>query len=202
MTKPVKALLFDLGGVLIDISFDKVFETWARHASVEAETLKSRWRQDEAYEQHERGEISAADYFESLRKSLSINLSDQQFREGWNAIFLGEITETASLLKRLKPHIPLYAFTNNNATHHEKASELFHETLALFEKIFCSFQIAKRKPEANAFTFVASEMGYDLDEIMFFDDSETNAQAAHDLGIETVLVKTAKDVSKAIEALS
>ena len=200
MPGKIKVLLFDLGGVVIDISFDEAFKVWANYANVKTEALKQKWTQDEAYEQHERGEIKAEEYFASLRQSLSINLTDEQFREGWNAIFLGEVNETVSLLKDLKQHMPLYAFTNNNATHHEKAKALYYETLAIFNQIFCSFQMRKRKPEAEAYAFVAKEIGAEPKEIMFFDDSEINVKAAHQSGMQAVLVKTPQDVAEGVKS--
>lgn len=201
MPKQIKALLFDLGGVVIALNFDKAFGVWGDYANLEASTIKARWSQDDAYEQHERGEIGGAEYFSSLRKTLGTDLTDEQFVRGWNAIFLGEIVETVALISRLQDRIPLYAFSNTNETHRAEWAKHYRKTLEPFRKIFCSCEIGKRKPEADAFAFVAAEMACDFDEIVFFDDTETNVSAAEALGIRAVLVTSPDDVSGAVEAI-
>jgi putative hydrolase of the HAD superfamily len=66
----VEALLFDLGGVVIEIDFDRVFSHWALCSNQNLGTIKSRFTFDSYYERHERGEIEASEYFASLRRSL------------------------------------------------------------------------------------------------------------------------------------
>ena len=199
MNQTTKVLLFDLGGVVIDVSFDNVIKRWSEHSKVEFSKLKPRFKFDSAYEQHERGEIEAKEYFASLRDSLGIALSDEQFEEGWNAIYLGEITETVNLLKQLDGEVPLYAFSNTNETHKLFWSEHYVSTLEPFTQIFVSSDMGKRKPEPDAFVHVASEIDISLAEIMFFDDSEENISAAKSLGMQAVLVRSSDDVRHAVE---
>ena len=91
-------LLFDIGRVVLDIDFNKVVASWANHAGCEPGDLVSKFSPDEAWHRHERGEISDAMFFENLRASLGIGLTDAQFLEGWNAIFTGEMPGIAPLL--------------------------------------------------------------------------------------------------------
>ena len=51
----MKAILFDLGGVLIDLAPSRVFEHWGKAASVTPASLAARWKIDEAYKAHEKG---------------------------------------------------------------------------------------------------------------------------------------------------
>ena len=156
---------------------------------------------DTAYEQHERGEIEAGAYFASLRTAFDVTISDEQFESGWNAIYLGEITPTVHLLKRLEGKVPLYALSNTNATHQLFWSKQYARALAPFERIFVSSEMGKRKPERDAFVYVASEVGVNLGDIMFFDDTEENVLAARALGMQAVLVKSPRDVFLAVEPL-
>lgn len=77
--RAVEVLLFDLGRVVLDIDWKPVFDHWARAAGIDAQRLHRRFNQDEAYDAHERGELTAAQYFASLRKSLAIEISDPEF---------------------------------------------------------------------------------------------------------------------------
>jgi hypothetical protein len=75
-TGSARALLFDLGGVVLEIDFDRVFLSWGARASCDPQLIRRRFKFDEAYEQHERGELDAAGYFASLRRSFcSISLT-------------------------------------------------------------------------------------------------------------------------------
>ena len=71
----LKALLFDLGGVVIDIDFNLVFSGWAGYSNRSVEKIKSKFSFDQFYEAHKRGEIDSAEYFNSLRKTLGIDIT-------------------------------------------------------------------------------------------------------------------------------
>ena len=198
MKRLAEALLFDLGGVVVDISFERALKRWSYHSGVSPQTLKTRFAFDAAYEQHERGEIEAAAFFTSLRKTLDITLSDEQLKEGWNAIFLGDIPQTTALLKRLEDKVPLYAFSNTNETHRLFWAERYAEFLTPFERVFVSSDMGKRKPEREAFAYVAEEIGVNFEDILFFDDTQENITAAEALGMQAVLVRSPADVLEAV----
>ena len=108
------ALLFDLGRVVLDINFDKVLAVWAGHAGCAPADLAGRFVVDDNFKRHETGKIEDAALFASLRGSLGIGITDDQFLEGWNAIFAGEMPGIAPLLARAAKRMPLYAFSNTN----------------------------------------------------------------------------------------
>ena len=195
------ALLFDLGGVVIEIDFGRAFTRWAALAGVPADTIRSRFSFDAAYERHERGEIGAAEYFAALRASLQIDLSDADLVAGWNAIHLDEVSGIRALLGTLEGRVPLYAFTNSNPTHRAFCVSRFAETLQSFRKVFVSSEMGLRKPEAAAFAAIAREIGVPLERIMFFDDTRANVEAALAIGMPAVLVRSIDDVKNALEEL-
>ena len=116
------ALLFDLGRVVLDIDFSQAIACWASHAGCAPSDIVERFVRGEAYRHHEVGRISDAAYFDSLRATLGITISDAQFLEGWNAIFAGEMPGIAALLARAAKRLPLYAFSNTNRPHVEHFS--------------------------------------------------------------------------------
>ena len=85
-----KALLFDLGGVLIDIDFERTFRAWEALTPLSVEQIRERFYFDEAYQQHERGQIDLATYCAHLRQTLQLEGSDAQIAAGWNALFIGK----------------------------------------------------------------------------------------------------------------
>ena len=97
------ALLFDLGGVVVDIDFGRVLAHWAESAGCDQRCCAGVFRPTNPYKRHEVGAIDDQAYFQSLRGSLGIDLTDAQFLDGWNAIFIGEVPGIADLLARAAP---------------------------------------------------------------------------------------------------
>jgi FMN phosphatase YigB (HAD superfamily) len=195
------ALLFDLGRVVLDLDFNRTLGLWARHAGCEPARLRERFLRDELYQRHEKGEISDEAFFAGLRSSLGIELSDTQFMEGWNAIFIGEMPGINQLLARAAKRLPLYAFSNTNAPHVAHFSGRYAEVLGHFHEIFLSSAIGLRKPDAEAYDHVVQAIGMPAERIVFFDDLAENIEGARKRGLKAVLVNSPDDVARSLEAL-
>jgi HAD superfamily hydrolase (TIGR01549 family) len=195
------ALLFDLGRVVLDIDFSQAIACWASHAGCAPSDIVERFVRGEAYRHHEVGRISDADYFDSLRATLGITISDAQFLEGWNAIFAGEMPGIAALLARAAKRLPLYAFSNTNSPHIEYFSEMYADVLGHFREMFLSSSIGLRKPDAEAYDHVVKAIGVPAERIVFFDDLAENIEGARDRGLTAVHVTSPDDVANALAAL-
>jgi len=200
----VDALLFDLGRVIIDINMTRIFARWAQLAGVPIDHIARRGANitgSEACQRHERGELTDAAFFAHLRRELAIELTDEQFIDGWNAIFVGEMPGIRRVLSRAQTRLPLFAFSNTNAAHKTCFSVRFADLLAAFQKIYVSHEIGARKPEAAAFRAVVADMGMPPQRILFFDDIAENVAGARACGVRAVQVKTAGDVERALEEM-
>ncbi|HKU05115.1 MAG TPA: HAD-IA family hydrolase [Bradyrhizobium sp.] len=195
------ALLFDLGRVVLDIDFSRVMQIWAGHAGCEAGDLAARFVVNDSFRHHETGKIDDAAFFQNLRHSLRIGISDAQFLEGWNAIFAGEMPGIAPLLSRAAGKIPLYAFSNTNPPHVEHFSRTYADLLGHFREIYLSSSIGLRKPEAEAYRHVVNAIGVPASRIVFFDDSAENIAGARAFGLNAVHVRSSEDVAAALAAL-
>src|SRR3954451_20124854 len=195
------ALLFDLGRVVLDVDFSRSLACWARHAGCEPAHLVGRFSAGEAYQRHERGEISDAEFFASLRRSLGIEVNDAQFLEGWNAIFAGPMPGIEPLLARAARSLPLYAFSNTNRAHEAHFSQAYAGVLSHFRKLFLSSTIGLRKPEAAAYDHVVREIGVPAERIVFFDDLAENIDGARARGLMAIHVTSIRDVAEAFAAL-
>jgi glucose-1-phosphatase len=195
------ALLFDLGRVVLDVDFNRTLQCWATHARCEPQDLVGRFARDQLYQRHEKGEISDAQFFAGLRISLGIDLSDEQFLEGWNAIFAGEMPGIKPLLARAAEHLPLYAFSNTNRPHVEYFSGKYVDVLGHFREIYLSSSIGLRKPDAQAYDHVVKAVGVSAGRIVFFDDLAENVEGARKVGLTAVHVTCPDDVANALAAL-
>jgi FMN phosphatase YigB (HAD superfamily) len=195
------ALLFDLGRVVFDIDFDKAIACWAGHAGCEPSAIVSRFVRGETYRHHEIGKISDAAYFDSLRTTLGIGISDEQLLEGWNAIFAGEMPGIAPLLGRAAKRMPLYVLSNTNRAHVEHFSNAYADLLRHFRELYLSSTIGFRKPDAAAYDHVVKAIGVPAPRIVFFDDLAENVEGARARGLNAVQVKSSADVANALTAL-
>ena len=195
------ALLFDLGRVVLDIDFDRAFACWAGHARCEPHLLQEEFRRDVSHRRHEVGAIDTREYFAGLKAAFDVDISYDQFIEGWNAIFVGEMPGMAELLKRAARQLPLYAFTNTNPDHEITFSHRFADILANFTEIFVSSTIRLRKPDAAAYDHVVKAIGVPAERIVFFDDVIENVEGARARGLQAVHVRSSADVAHALDAL-
>ncbi len=195
------ALLFDLGRVVLDIDFNKVMTIWAGHAGRTSADVIARFVVDDHFKHHETGAIDDAAFFKNLRSTLGIAISDDQFLEGWNAIFTGEMPGIAPLLERAAKRLPLYAFSNTNPPHVAHFSKTYSDVLGHFREIFLSSTIGLRKPDAAAYDHVVKAIGVPADRIVFFDDSADNIAGAKARGLIGVHVGSTDDVAKALADL-
>ena len=197
----VDALLFDLGNVVFRIDFGRVFARWAEHAGCDAALLRERFSHDESYRRHERGEIDATAYFASLRGSLGIALDDARLLEGWNDLYVEEMPGIRALLARIAPKIPIYGFTNSNSAHAARYLKQFAPALGYFRKVFASYEMGLRKPEAAAFAHIVKEIGVPAERILFFDDTLENVEGARACGLQAVHVTSDDTVSATLARL-
>jgi HAD superfamily hydrolase (TIGR01509 family) len=192
----VDALLFDFGGVIVDIDFGRAVATWAQAAGVSPQALARRFAFDAHYQAHERGEIDGKQYFAALRDSLGVTLSDEQLLVGWNAIFLEPLRGIERLLNALVPVLPLYLFSNTNPMHRAYWTARYRNVLMPFSAVFCSCDLGVRKPAPEAFRRVAELIGVAPARIAFFDDLEENVEGARTAGLAGFHVSATTDIRK------
>lgn len=200
-TAPPEILLLDLGGVLIDIDFERALRAWQPASRLTLDELRQAFRHDEPYERHERGEITAEQYFGHLAATLALDAEPAQIERGWNAIFIAEIAETTALIRSIRDRIPCHAFSNTNAAHQAYWSRAYPSVTSAVGRIFASHEIGLRKPDPHAFAHVAQALGVPAGSILFFDDSLANVEGAAAAGLQTVHVRSPADVANALRAI-
>lgn len=197
----VQTLLFDLGGVVIDIDFKRALTHWQPISRLSAREIEAVFRLDTAYEQHERGQITGAQYFAHLREVLQLEDDPARIEEGWNRILIAEIPETIRLIASAREKFSCHAFSNSNPTHRASWRARFPAMERSFDRVFVSSDMGHRKPDRTAFEHVGQALGVPLESILFFDDLPENVAGAAAAGLQTVLVSGPADVEAALRAL-
>lgn len=196
-----QALLFDLGGVLVDIDFGRALEFWAPYSSLPLTQLRQRFQIDEHYERHERGEIAAEEYFDHLASTLELTASHGEIEAGWNSIFVGEIAATRALVEAARKSLPCFVLSNTNASHKAHWSKQFPKVIGAFDRVFTSHEMGLRKPERAAFDHICRATDFEAQSIVFFDDLPENVRGATEAGLQAVHVQSPTDVATALQRL-
>lgn len=194
-----RAVLFDLGRVLLDIDLERALQVWAPHSRMPREDLRDRFRFDEPFQRHETGHLDDDGYFAHLRQALALDCELPVVRQGFDAIIVGEIQETVRLLEQARTRVPCYAISNTNPSHLAAIERGFPGFLPRFTRVFASHQIGHRKPHAAAFEHVLRAIGVPPPEVLLFDDLADNVAAAQVLGLQAVLVTCPEDVRSALD---
>lgn len=183
-----RAVLLDLGGVIMDIDPRACFVSWARAAGVDASAIAARWAVDDAYKAFEVGAIDFDGYLDSLARRLGISLTRPQWRTGWNELLRDLFDDVAGLLPEVASVLPLYVFSNTNPVHHEAWQSRFETALAPVRKIYTSWEIGLRKPGVDAYLAVARDIGVAPADILFVDDNAENVAGGKTAGFDARLV--------------
>ncbi|MGP9810764.1 HAD family hydrolase [Rhodopseudomonas sp. NSM] len=195
------ALLFDLGRVVIDFDLARTLKAWAVELGSDPSAMMAMLARNDTFHRYETGHVTDAEFFAAVREALRLDLSDDQLREGWNAIFIGEMPGIAAQLARAAKHLPLYALSNTNDAHVAHFLEHYAELLTPFRELFLSSRIGMRKPNAEVYDFVVAAIGVKPERIVFFDDLAENIAAARERGLRAVHVRSSADVALALDQL-
>ena len=196
-----QALVFDLGGVLIDIDLRRAFAAWGAAAGVASTDIATRFSVDEPCCAHERGEIDDRAYFAHLRRVLRIEISDEALGAGWNAIIGEPMPGAEAIVQRLAAELPLYVFSNTNPAHIAHFTPRLGRLLAHFQRVFTSCEIGRRKPEPEAFARLAAAIGLPASRLAFFDDAEQNVAGARRAGLRAFHVRSPAEIEAISEDL-
>ncbi len=186
----IKNIIFDLGGVIIDIDQNQTTNHLKKNGFTDFELLNSEEVKHTLY-QFECGILSAESFRKKLCSQLNIKLSTQKFDEIWNSMILDIPQRRIDLVKKLKSHYHVYLMSNSNEIHYDlfiRDLQLrfgYREFDSLFDKSFFSFDIHLSKPNPDFFTLVLDRYKMKPEETLFIDDTPANILAAQELGILT-----------------
>tara|TARA_B110000467_G_C18090727_1_gene351727 strand:- start:3 stop:623 length:621 start_codon:yes stop_codon:yes gene_type:complete len=196
--KKIKSIIFDLGAVLLNISYQKTIEEFDKLGIKNSSTFYSKKLQTNIFNLLETGEISESDFIKEIQKHCTES-TNTQILYAWNAMLLDLPLHRVELLKQLKKDFNLYLLSNTNSIHitefeNKIGSKQYKEFYQLFDKVYYSHKIGHRKPNAEAFQLIIEENNLIAEEILFIDDSPQHIEGAKKLGIKTYHLLDDEDV--------
>jgi HAD superfamily hydrolase (TIGR01509 family) len=196
--KKIKSIIFDLGAVLLNISYQKTIEEFDKLGIKNSSTFYSKKLQTNIFNLLETGEISESDFIKEIQKHCTES-TNTQILYAWNAMLLDLPLHRVELLKQLKTEYNIYLLSNTNKIHisefeNKLGKEQYNEFYQLFDKVYYSHEIGCRKPNAEAFKIIINENNLIAEEVLFIDDSPQHIEGAKKLGIKTYHLLDDEDV--------
>lgn len=196
----IKNIIFDLGGVILNIDFKKTEEAFRQLGLDNFSTHISQFHISDFFLQYETGKIDDDAFVTGILNLMKNPAERHQVIEAWNALLLDFPPERIGLLKRLKKKYRLFLLSNTNSIHLKEFNRrLYNEYKVyledLFEKTYYSHAVKLRKPESAIYKLVLAENNLVAEETLFVDDTATNFPEAEKLGIKTHHVKPGTSIT-------
>ena len=196
-----KNIIFDFGGVIIDIDYDRIRQAFRAAGVSEFESLYTQFHQHGFFDDFERGRISTDIFRDRIREITALNLTDAQIDDAWNAILIGLPAANIELLRRLKSSHRIFLLSNTNALHEEAFTRMILQDFGMnvldevFEKVYYSHRLNMRKPDTDIFLHVLNENNLVAEETLFIDDSPQHVEGAKRAGLHALLLEPGKKIS-------
>ena len=204
MNKNIKNIVFDLGGVLLNLDFAKAIEAFEKVGIKDVNRRIRAYGENNIFQQLEKGTISAAQFRKAIQQEANQPLTDQEIDALWNAMLLDIPRTKLELILELRGQYMVYLLSNTNEIHweyvHENSFNLngFHAH-DYFDEVFLSYKMKLSKPDPEIFKKMMNEANILPEDTFFIDDSEENCKAAEALGIHTYHYHNGEDLEVLFE---
>jgi haloacid dehalogenase superfamily, subfamily IA, variant 3 with third motif having DD or ED/haloacid dehalogenase superfamily, subfamily IA, variant 1 with third motif having Dx(3-4)D or Dx(3-4)E len=191
----IKAIIFDFGGVILNIDFNKTHKAFADLGVKDFYEMYSQKNADHLFRHLEEGKLSEDEFYDAFRRSIKLELTNEQIKNAWNALLVSYRKEALNTLKVIKEKYQLYLLSNTNSIHQWAFNKIYDEEIGkgsledYFDKVYFSHKIGYRKPDKEAYEYVLKENNLSPAQTLFIDDSIQNIKPAEELGIQAIFLK-------------
>jgi putative hydrolase of the HAD superfamily len=205
MMKGIKHIIFDLGGVIINLDYQLTYKAFEALGVKEFTSLYNQFSLNSLFDDLETGKVAPEVFLDEMQKHTAPGTTHQQIVDAWNAMLLDFPLRRLQILQQLRQHYGLYLLSNTNEIHMQAFNKILEESrgipslAAFFDKAYYSHQIGLRKPFKESFELVLDENGLDPAETLFIDDTLPNIEGAKVVGLQTIHLlppKTMADIFK------
>jgi putative hydrolase of the HAD superfamily len=195
----IKNIIFDFGGVIINIDHEKVENAFKKLGLHDFDRLFSQATQSELFQKLETGRMDEAEFRNEIRKMTGLTIDDNTLDHTWNQIIGDYPPHRIELLKQIKNNYKIFLLSNTNSIHFRYYISKFEKEfgfpfISLFDGTYWSFKIGKRKPDADPYQFLLNQENLKPEETLFIDDSIQNILAAQKLNILALHIDDRMDI--------
>jgi FMN phosphatase YigB (HAD superfamily) len=180
-----KALIFDLGGVIVPLDFPRAYAAIAQICPYSPTEIPQRIRSSGLVNLYETGQLDTPSFISQLSAVLDLHITEDQFRDLWSALFLPDPLLPESLFSNLAARYPLILLSNTNELHFENIRARF-PLLRHFHHLILSYEIGAAKPSACIFEAATAKAHCRPEECFFTDDIPAFVAAARQSGLDAV----------------
>ena len=190
MDKKIRNIVFDLGGVLVDLDFKAAINGLQKAGFANVKEQLQAFDREGIFQKFELGEMTAEEFRTAIRENSTVSLTDEEVDGLWNAMLLEVPREKLELILHLRGKYMVYLLSNTNSIHWDYVCKNAFNYRGFrvndyFEETFLSYEMHLAKPDKAIFEKVLEEANLLPEETLFIDDSEANCKAASELGIHT-----------------
>jgi putative hydrolase of the HAD superfamily len=197
----IEAILFDFGDVFINLDKEAITRELKKLGLKE-------WNKElqDLNADYEVGKMDEFDFMTEIQKHIP-NSELEDIRTAWNSILLDFPLKRLEFLQLLSTQYRLFLLSNTDQTHIDKFEHLVGQSFArdfysCFEKVYFSYDIKLRKPDAKAFKLIINNHNLTPKKTLFVDDNLSNIESANDLGFQTWHLNPDKeDVTQLLDIL-
>lgn len=204
----IKNVIFDLGGVIINLDAQKTIHTFNRLTDRPFEKWYSQNNQSDLFDSFDKGLISENDFFNSLKKELNYKGENELLLQAWNAMLLDVPQKRLDVLITMKHNYNTFLLSNTCEPHIKAFEYNLHKEYGIknfndyFDKVYYSCRIGMRKPDSEIFNFVLEENNLVASETIFIDDSPQHVIGAGNCGINAFLLEKNKEIHDLLKELN
>lgn len=196
--KKYKNLLFDLGGVIMDLDRSRCVAAFTDMGMTTANDLLGEYIQAGPFLALEEGKLSSAEFRDECRAHLTHPATDNEIDYAFNQFLIGIPLHRLRSIDALKESYNIYLLSNTNQIMWDsKIKECFmqdgKEREDYFDGMVTSFEAGCAKPDSRIFQLTLEKFNILPEETLFFDDGQKNIDAASKLGFGTHLIKPGEE---------
>ena len=204
MDKKIRNIVFDLGGVLVDLDFKAAINGLQQTGFANVKEQLMAFDQGGIFQKFELGEMTAEEFRTAIRENSTVTLTDEEIDALWNAMLLEIPREKLELILDLRGKYMVYLLSNTNSIHWDYVCKNAFNYRGFrvndyFEETFLSYEMHLAKPNKAIFEKVLHDANLLPEETLFIDDSEANCKAAEEVGIHAHHYHIGDDLSKVFE---
>lgn len=193
--KGIKNIIFDLGGVIINLDTRRTEQAFTDLGIKNIRQYFAHGHAASFFKEYEVGKINDRQFIEAIRELTDPKATDEVIVDGWNALLLDFPPERIKLLKQLRNNYRIFLFSNTNALHLTAFQRIYTaafgpETLDdHFERTYYSHLLGMRKPDRASFEYILRENGLNGAETLFVDDAIVNVEGAEQAGLRGLYLR-------------
>ncbi len=207
MTTGIKNIIFDFGGVIINIDYFRTRNAFVKLGVNNFDELFNQFKQNTIFDEFETGKIDEQKFFTELESLTKKQISRKDSLEAWNAMLLDFPKRNYEFIKNIKNKYRIFLLSNTNETHlkyYFKKLEMWYgiENMdPLFEKCYYSCRVNLRKPDVEIFDFVIKNSNLVPEETLFIDDSPQHVEGARKAGLKAYHLQEPEGIIDVVNSL-